>query len=458
MPTREREFTADKWLLCGLLLLATMINYMDRMTLSQLSPQITKELEISDRDYGFVDTGFSLAFAAGGLVMGFLADRSSVRWMYPAVLISWSAAGMATAWASNFGQVLACRIALGFFESGQWPCALITCRRLLSRENRVLGNSVLQSGAAIGAIITPILTRVIATEEEGGWRSPFVIIGLVGMVWVGPWLWFTRRAGLEGRLTSEELPPEALDSTADSEASRRRAEVSSTLRTVVSLAMIVVGMNVCWHFFRHWLPKFLERSGYDSNQRSWIVSMFYLSADVGCLSIGALSSWMVRRGVSLVQTRARLFLVCGMMTSMTYFVALPLPGAPLAGAPLLILLCVIAFGAMGVFPIYYSLTQELPARFYGQFSGLLGLFAWIAVAIMQPLAGAWFDYTGSYDLVLGASGAGPLVAYLVLRHRWRYSKCAISREPDGELFGQQHGEQRQGLTESSDYRKVGKAT
>ncbi|HXT58588.1 MAG TPA: MFS transporter, partial [Pirellulales bacterium] len=144
-----------KWYVCGILLLATMLNYMDRLTLNLTASQIKAEFALNNQQYGELEWGFGLAFAVGGLMMGFAADRVSVRWMYPAVLLGWSAAGMATGWTTSYGQLAACRILLGFFEAGQWPCALVTSQRLLSKEDRTLGNSILQSGAALGAILVP---------------------------------------------------------------------------------------------------------------------------------------------------------------------------------------------------------------------------------------------------------------------------------------------------------------
>jgi MFS transporter, ACS family, hexuronate transporter len=107
------------WGVCGLLLLATMLNYMDRQTLSQMATDIGRELRLSNEDYGKLELGFGLAFAAGGVVTGILVDRFGVRLFYPALVLAWSAAGFATAWADSFASLLACRVLLGFFEAAR---------------------------------------------------------------------------------------------------------------------------------------------------------------------------------------------------------------------------------------------------------------------------------------------------------------------------------------------------
>src|SRR5947209_1900157 len=122
---------AWKWWICGLLMLATMINYMDRLTLNQASTRVKRELQLDNEQYGLVESAFSFAFAAGSLLMGWTADRWRVRWVYPITLLGWSIAGFATGFAQTLLFLTACRFILGLFESGHWPCALRTTQRIL---------------------------------------------------------------------------------------------------------------------------------------------------------------------------------------------------------------------------------------------------------------------------------------------------------------------------------------
>src|ERR1700684_1300714 len=86
------------WAILGLLLLATMLMYMDRQALAQQKSEILGALHLNNEDYGRLEEGFGLAFAIGGIVTGFIADRLSPRWLYPAVLLGWSMVGFATGW------------------------------------------------------------------------------------------------------------------------------------------------------------------------------------------------------------------------------------------------------------------------------------------------------------------------------------------------------------------------
>ena len=169
------------WWICGLLLLASSINYMDRQTLSSTSPQIKREFVLTNEQYGTIEFAFGMAFAVGASVFGFVSDRTNVRWLYPGVLLLWSAMGFATGLVQTYSGLLLCRFLLGFFEAGHWPCALKTTQRLLPPKFRTLGNSVLQSGTAIGAIVTPQIIKVMVTDERGSWRIAFQVVGAIGV-------------------------------------------------------------------------------------------------------------------------------------------------------------------------------------------------------------------------------------------------------------------------------------
>ena len=153
------------WGICGLMLLATMLNYMDRQALAQQATEIRGALQLSNEDYGRLEIGLRPGVRRRRHRHGALADRLSLRWLYPAILLGWSAVGFATGWVTSYRELFVCRVLLGFFEAGQWPCALVASQRLLSRQQRPLGNSILQSGASLGAIATPIVVLLLNRGE-----------------------------------------------------------------------------------------------------------------------------------------------------------------------------------------------------------------------------------------------------------------------------------------------------
>src|ERR1700722_8291617 len=117
-----------RWVVCLLLMQATIINYMDRMALNQMAYRIKQAFDLNDKEYSSLESAFSFAFALGAITVGFLVDRLSVRWVYPFMVLGWSLAGVFTGFANSFAMLLACRFMLGLFEAGNWPCGIRTTR------------------------------------------------------------------------------------------------------------------------------------------------------------------------------------------------------------------------------------------------------------------------------------------------------------------------------------------
>jgi ACS family hexuronate transporter-like MFS transporter len=400
-----RRSSTWKWLVCGLLLLATMLNYMDRLTLSQTASRVTKEFHLSNEEYGLLDTVFSVAFGLGAVALGWVADRYHVRLVYPAALLAWSLVGFATGFADSFLFLLACRGLLGFTEAGHWPCALRTTQHILPPDERTLGNSILQGGAAVGAVLTPLIVQLFLfwTNE---WRYPFMAIGGLGVFWAALWLLSVDRHDLAARPAAAE-PPEQL---------RRKDTLGGALRDhrFWLLMVVVVSINLTWHFFRHWMPLFLQRGhGYSEETTNYFTSAYYLATGLGSFCAGFGTLWLVRRRFSVHGSRMAVFAGCTLLTTLSV-VAAQLERGPL----LLMLLLVIGFGALGLFPNYYSFSQELTVRHQGKVTGLLGLINWLAVGLFQWLVGKAIDQTDSYALGLTLAGLTPLIALTVLVLFW----------------------------------------
>lgn len=402
--TSRPRSSAWKWWVCGILLLATTINYMDRQTLSVVSVRITNEFQLNNEQYGQLETAFSLAFALGASLFGFIADRVSVRWLYPVVLALWSLMGFMTGVVETFYSLLFCRMLLGLFESGHWPCALTTTARLLEKKDRTLGNSILQSGTSIGAILTPLVMAVILTDEPGSWRPAFQIIGGAGLVWIFLWLGTVRKGDLEAANKLDESP----------QAGAPALSRSDFIRRFVVLLVVVACINICWHIFRAWLPKFLQEGrGYTEKEALYFNSAYFLATDVGCIAAGVASVWLHRRGFSVHLARTSVYGLCAVITSLsTLLLFLP------KGWPLLATLLAIGFGALGLFPSFYSFTQELSTRHQGKITGTLGTFAWAVTAPLHMILGRFKDVTGSYDWGLVLAGWMPLLGLAALAFFW----------------------------------------
>lgn len=403
------------WWVCGLLLLASTINYMDRQTLSNTSKRITDEFQLSEEQYGNLELAFGLAFAAGATMFGFIADKVSVRWLYPTVLLLWSAMGFATGFVETYIGLLLCRLFLGLFEAGHWPCALKTTQRLLPPDKRTLGNSVLQSGTAIGAIITPLIMKAMLTPERGSWRPVFQILGAVGVVWVVMWILSVRGRDLSGAASETKSTDDGA-----AVASQRDLEPDASLfdaifsRKFATLLIVVVSINACWHLFRVWLPKFLQQGrGYSETEMLNFNFWFNVMTDVGCISTGIITATLNQRGWTVNGSRLLVFGLCAGLVAMGGLI----PWLP-KGNLLLAILLTVGAGALGLFPCYYSLSQELTKTHQGKVSGMLGTVAWLTASPLHPLFGRWIDTTGSFDLGMAFASLTPLVAFAALAILW----------------------------------------
>jgi len=397
---------AWKWWVCGLLLLATTINYMDRQTLANVAVRISNEFKLSKEQYGDLELAFGWAFAAGSLLFGFIADRVSVRWLYPAVLFAWSLMGFISAWTTDFSQLLTCRTMLGLFEAGHWPCALKTTHLLLSPQDRTMGNSVLQSGASIGAIITPLVMRVMLTDALGSWRLPFQVVGAVGILWVLAWFASIRPRDLSGTLTSNR--------TTSASPSRESLLSAVAGRRFAVTLVIIFCIHTTWQLLRVWLPMFLQKGrGYSESAALFFNSVYFVATDIGCIAAGAVSLWLARRGLSPHAAKCRVYLACSLLTALSVLVAV-LP----KGWPLLAALLLVGAGALGLYPCYYSFVQEISARHIGKITGLLATLVWAISSPVHKYFGRHVDQTQSFDLGIAVVGLTPLVGYFALLLFW----------------------------------------
>ncbi|MBN9518674.1 MFS transporter [bacterium] len=432
MPVSRHPYSAVlhpsawKWWVCGALLLATFLNYMDRQALAVTLPEMKARYHLHEGRVGSLEMCFGLAFAAGSVVFGVLADRFGPRLLYPVVLVGWSAAGVATGFAGDaavvgllewagdepgagtFRWLVVCRTLLGLFEAGHWPCALIAARRVLSPADRPLGNGILQSGASLGAILVPLYVLLVR-HLGGGWEMVFWSIGVGGLVWVPLWLAL--------------VPPGALvedpASTPDAPAAAPLPPGAFARRLVV-LSLVVSCLTVSWQFLRAWLVLFLrDFHGYSEDAAAVITSGYFISADVGCILVGFLVMRLVKAGVGLHAARVWAFALFTGLTAAA--AAVPLLGS---GPAMVAALLIAGAGILGLHPLYYAFSQELPARRMGVFSGGLAAGGWVVSAVNQKTVGEVIKATHSYDVGLVIAGLAPLLGLVALLVLWRNSPPA----------------------------------
>ena len=414
-----------RWFVCVLLLLGTVVNYMDRLTVNLLAKPIQAEFSLNNEQYGNLELGFGLAFAAGSLLFGWMVDRLGVYWLYPVVLVGWSLMGFLTGYSRSYQDLLILRIFLGIFEAGNFPCGLKTVQLLMAPRDRALGNGLLQSGTALGAVLAPQAIRLIQSSESD-WRRPFLIIGAAGTAWVVLWLVSMRPSDLR---VTPPLNPDDRKSAEQIEPPLWRILLSARF---LALMFMVICINMNWHLFRVWLPKFLQEArGYDQKEMFNFTTLYYVAADIGSLAAGLMTGWLARRGLTVYGSRMWVFAGCCALTSLTTAAAL-LPAGPLLLASLLL----VAFGGLGSFAAYYSLTQDLSRKHQGFISGALATITWLVVANSHPIFGRYIDRFNYYDLGIGVVGWLPAVSLVAVLLLWNLGKPrSFGADEGGEVAG-----------------------
>lgn len=415
------------WAVCTILLLATLLNYMDRQALAVALPTLKAELHLAEERIGSIEEYFSYSFAIGGLLFGWLADRLGPRLLYPAVLTGWSLAGIATSMAGQtwvteafetaadepgagvYRWLFLCRVLLGLFEAGHWPCALLTVRAVLESKHRTLGNGILQSGASIGAIIVPLYVE--ASERAGqSWEFPFWSIGLAGLLWVPLWFLLIGNHNLRVTKADSSLPPAGDDGGKVPESESQ----SSFIRKLITLCIIVTTLTISWQFLRAWLALFLQDfRGYSKLATRGAMSGYFIASDIGCFMSGVMVARLAARGWTVHNARVLGFLVFAILTACGALV-------PFVGNSWLMiaLLFVAGAGILGLHPFYYSLVQDISSRHMGTFSGALAAVGWVITGRFQGLLGSHIQQNKSYDLGLLIVGLAPMVGFVALTLLW----------------------------------------
>jgi ACS family hexuronate transporter-like MFS transporter len=402
--TSRSAIPSWKWGIVVMLLLATVVNYMDRQTIGSVASFIKKDFQLKEEGYGSLEAWFGYSYAVFLIVSGFLADRWDLRWLYAGALLVWSAAGFATGYVTTLLQLQLCRAVLGAGEAFNWPVAVGVVRRLFPRESQAFANSVFNSGVTFGAVFTPLLVIGMVDTDGHGWRTLFKIVGFAGLIVVALWLWATRGA----RAGEMSLPSAPTSGTASPVPFR----AVFSMRTFWITMGVGVAANLTWALYRVWLPRHLVVDlKFTDRQLQYLLIAFYVTADLGSIAIGFLSRRLVRRGRSV--ERARKIVV--VMSALICLAATPLVFQP-SRSVMVPLYCLVGAGIMGMFAMFYSLVQDIVPGHTSKCLGLIGATVWFISSKIHPLVGRFADThapaIGKFAPMLLAAGVLPLLAAL----------------------------------------------
>lgn len=380
-----------RWWIAGLVFLSTVINYIDRQTLAVLSPRLTKELGLSDIEYGWISQAFLIPYTSMYIVAGLLLDRYGTKLVFGIAAAWWSLAAMLHAAVSSAFGFGFFRFLLGTAESANFVAAQKVAAEWFPPKDRGTLNGLVQAGTVTGAILTPPL--VIWLAESYGWRIAFLITGGIGLLWVVAWQWFYHLPQDHPLITDEEkaLVSEGLTSHGFEERPPWRQYFRYPQTWGLILARII--SDPVWWFYLFWLPKYLtEARGLTNLQMGWVLWIPYLLSDVGSIWGGWYSGKLIVRGSHVLNARKVVMFWSALLMPMGIVLVWRPP------LPLTILLISLSLFAHSSWKTnLVTMTVDIfPRHVIGTVHGIVAMGGGIGGAIITPLAGyviAWYSYT-----------------------------------------------------------------
>jgi MFS transporter, ACS family, hexuronate transporter len=302
--------TAMRWWILVLLFLATVLNYVDRQSLSLLASTIQHAFRMDDIAYGNVVAAFLLAYTIGFLLAGPLCDRLGARLSTGLFICWWSLAELIPPFTHSVQMLGVSRFLLGIGEAGVWVAAPKAVAELFSKEQRALVIGIYTAGATVGAVIAPPSIALLAMHF--GWQSVFFITGVAGLIWLIPWLLVYRDRG------ERDLPRDHMIRGTALGLKALLAKRNLWLLTVIRMVT-----DPLWYFFLFWYPKYLTDLRQVSLTRlGHIVWIVYLAADVGSVVGGWASGRLIHRHMASLRARRTVMTIAGALILLTPLVAL----------------------------------------------------------------------------------------------------------------------------------------
>ena len=406
-----RTASRYRWTVCALLFFATVINYMDRQILGLLAPLLQHDIGWSQVQYGRIVIAFSAFYAVGLLCFGRIVDWLGTRISYALAMLIWSIAAMLHAAVGSVTGFAMVRALLGIGEGGNFPAAIKTTAEWFPRRERALATGIFNSGANIGAVFAPAIIPPLALAF--GWRSAFVIIGALGIVWLAVWFAFYRSA--EPRSHDDDLE-EARDEVEALDAANANARAPGwgvLIRKRQTWAFLIGKFltDPVWWFYLFWLPKWLNASrGMDMQHIGLPQVCIYAMTTVGSIGGGWLSSALLRAGWSVNAARKTAMFICACCVLPIAFVS---QVDNLWGAVAIVGLAAAAHQGWSA-NLFTTASDLFPKRALGAVVGIGGMAGSIGGVLFSEVIGQVLQRTGHYWVLFAIGALAYLIAFAVM--------------------------------------------
>ena len=391
----------------SLVFLATLINFIDRLTISVLAPVITVQFGLTNLQFASISTWFLIAYTASQGMSGKFYDRVGTRRGFAVSILIWSAAAMSHAFARGLASLSVLRFVLGLGEAGNWPGAAKAVAEWFPARQRALGMGIFNSGVSIGSILAPPL--IVWLQLRFGWQATFLVTGSLGFGWLVLWLLFYETPERHRAISREEyaiIRDGRPSSSAEAVGWSRLLKHRQVWAIVISRFLT----DPVWWLYITWLPLYLANvRGFSLKEIGMFAWVPFVSADAGSLLGGWASGYLMSRGHTTNFSRKAVMLAGAVLM---------LAGIPAALAEsasgALAFISVVTFG----FQAWINNVQTTPSDFFPEHAvasvaGLGGVGAGAGAILFTLATGLVVDLMHSYTPILITAGLLPVLGTTV---------------------------------------------
>jgi ACS family hexuronate transporter-like MFS transporter len=377
-----------RWLIVGLLFVATALSFLDRQVLSISILKIQTDLNVSDVQYGWINTGFLISYALMFTLSGWLIDKFGTRIGLAVSVGLWSISNALHGAVQNVWHLGTARFFLGIGEGGCFPGAAKGVTEWFPKKHRALAMGIAIGGAALGAVIAPPLTVYLTSIF--GWRGTFVTTGIFGGIWVLVWLIFFHKPQKSPFITDKELASienDALNHERQKkEFKKTSVPIKQILRTKEAWGLISMRflLDPVFYFFMFWIPKYLsEERGLSFERIGELFWIPFFALGISNVIGGWVSDRLIKSGLSVNRARK---LIMGLAALLTMVAPLTVVASSAEAAILFMSLIMFAHGFW--ITNYITIISELFGKnATSTVVGMSGSAGAIAGLLVNPLIG-----------------------------------------------------------------------
>jgi ACS family hexuronate transporter-like MFS transporter len=398
-----------RWWIIGLVFLATLINFIDRLTVSILGPVIMSQLQLTNTQFGSITAWFLVAYTASQGLSGKLYDHIGVKRGFTLSVLVWSIAASAHAFARGLTDLRVLRVILGLGEAGNWPGAAKVIAEWFPVRERAFAMGIFNSGVAVGNIVAfPLVTWL---QWRFGWKTTFVVTGSLGFGWLLLWLWLYDAPERHAKLSPAELSLIREGRAAATPSMPWRRLLEHRQAWAIVLARFLT--DPVWWLYITWLPVYLhDVRGFNLKEIGLFGWLPYVTADAGSLLGGYLSGRLIARGWSVDRARKTI------IGAAAVFMLAGVPAA-LTTDRMLALACIacVTFGFQAWINNVQTIPSDVfPAGAVASVAGLGGVGAGLGAILFTMTTGYVVDHYSYTPILLTAAGlpiAGTAILFVV---------------------------------------------